>query len=104
MFHIHNNGLHIAPVLVEMPELNIIEVAVEPYPTGARKEYEVEMLQFMQTHKSLYLDISFPSYAEGEWLLAQLPEQRLCFNAMYEPADFDALPAGALGTEVWHLA
>jgi hypothetical protein len=104
MFHIHNNGLHIAPVLVEIPELNIIEVTVDPYPTGERKAHEVEMMQFIQEHKSLYLDVYLPSYEEGEWLLAQLPTRRLCFNAMYQAADFDALPPDAPGTEAWHLA
>jgi hypothetical protein len=51
----------------------------------------------------LVLDVNLPSYEEGEWLLAQLPQQRLCFNALYEPAVFDALPANAAGREVWHL-
>jgi hypothetical protein len=103
MFHIHNNGLHIAPVLVEIPELDVIEVAMDPYPTGARKDHEVEMLRLIQTHKALFLDVNLPSYDEGEWLLARLSKGRLCFNALYEPAVFDALPADAPGREVWLL-
>ena len=37
IFHIHNNGLHVAPALTQIPELDIIEVVVDPYPTGERK-------------------------------------------------------------------
>lgn len=103
-FHIHNNGLHVAPILVEIPELDVIEVAVDPYPTGERKRYELEMLRMILAHKSLVLDVNLPSYEEGEWLLAQLPKRRLCFNALYESAVFDALPADASGREVWHFA
>jgi hypothetical protein len=62
------------------------------------------MLQLVQRHKSLYLDVYPPSYEEGEWLLAQLSKRRLCFRALYESAVYDALPADASGREVWHLA
>ncbi len=62
------------------------------------------MLQLIQMHKSLFLDVNLPSYEEGEWLLARLSKGRLCFNALYEPSVFDALPADAPGREVWLLA
>jgi hypothetical protein len=40
IFHIHNPGLHLAPALLEVDELDVIEVVVDPYPSEARKPYE----------------------------------------------------------------
>ena len=32
VFHLHNNGLHVAPALMERPEISAIEVVIDPYP------------------------------------------------------------------------
>jgi hypothetical protein len=104
VLHIHNNGVHIAPILAAIPELNVVEVAMDPYPRGERKAYEVEMLQLILAHKSLVLDVHLPSYEEGEWLLAQLPRERLCFNALYDTEVFEALPDDLPGSKSWLLA
>ena len=103
LFHIHNCGLHIAPILVQIPELDAIEVAVDPYPTPARKPYEIEMLQLILAHKALVLDLSLPSQEEGEWVLEQLPRQGLFFNTWFEPPLWEALPEGVAGSELWLL-
>jgi hypothetical protein len=103
VMHIHNQGLHVAPLLVEIPELDVLEVAVDPYPTGERKPYEIEMLRMITAHKPLILDVNLPSFEEGEWLLAQLPDSRICFNAQFEPFIYEALPTGVPGGETWLL-
>ena len=102
IFHLHNNGLHVAPLLWERPEIAVLEVAVDPYPAGKRRIWEVEMLQRIQEHKPLILNVQFPSYAESEWLLSQLDRRNLYFNARFDPdaADF---PETAPGTEHWVL-
>jgi hypothetical protein len=104
VIHLHNNGLHVAPLLVQVPELNVIEVAMDPYPTGERKAYEVEMLQMILAHKSLILDVKLPSYEEGEWLLAQLPQRRLCFHPLFDLSVYEALPEDTPGRETWLFA
>jgi len=103
VFHLHNCGLHVAPSLIEVPELDVIEVMVDPYPVGERKQYEIEVLRTILAKKSLILDVSLPSLEEGEWLLTQLPRQRLCFNARFDPETFARLPVGLPGSEVWSL-
>jgi len=103
VFHIHNCGVHIVPILAEIPELDVIEVVVDPYPKPERKPYEVEMFQLALAHKSLILDVSLPSLEEGEWLLGQLPQRGLSFNAWYEPPVWEALPEGLPGSELWLL-
>jgi hypothetical protein len=103
MMHIHNNGLHVAPILVQIPELDVIEVAVDPYPFGERKEYELRMIQMILQHKPLVLDLSAPSWEESEWVLDQLPRRGLCFNAKFDPAVFETLPPEAPGREAWVL-
>jgi hypothetical protein len=103
LFHIHNCGLHIAPILVQIPELDAIEVAVDPYPTPERKPYEIEMLQLILAHKALILDLSLPSREEGEWVLEQLPRQGLFFNSWYEPPIWETLPDDLAGSELWLL-
>ncbi|MBN1933756.1 MAG: hypothetical protein JW934_03775 [Anaerolineae bacterium] len=102
IFHIHNNGLHVAPYLVEVAELDAVEVMVDPYPVGERKQYEIEMLRVIQQHKPLILDVNFPTVQEADWLLAQLVPRGLCFNARFAPETFCAaqdLP----GSEFWVL-
>jgi hypothetical protein len=104
IFHIHNNGLHIAPILVEIPELDVIEVVVDPYPGAARKPYEIEMLQLIQKHKPLILDVNFPDLEEADRVLSQLERAGLCFNARFAPETLASLPADAPGNETWLLA
>lgn len=104
VLHLHNCGVHIAPLLVQVPELNAIEVALDPYPaTDERRTYETEMYQMILEHKSLVLDASLPSLEECDWLLAQLPKSRLCFNARFTPEVHESLPAGLPGSKVWTL-
>ena len=102
-FHIHNCGLRIASLLVQIAELDAIEVEVDPYPDAERKPYEVEMLQMIQEHKPLILGVNFPSLEEADSLLAQLSPRGLCFNARFDPATFASLPAGLPGSETWLL-
>lgn len=102
--HLHNCGLHVAPLLVELPELTAIEVAVDPYPLPERKPYEMKMLKLIQEHKPLILDVNFPSWEEAESVLAELSPRGLCFNARFEPKVFETLPAGLPGSDVWLLS
>jgi len=104
VIHLHNNGLHVAPLLVQVPELDVIEVAMDPYPTGERKAYEVEMLQMILAHKALILDVKLPSYEEGEWLLAQLQQRRLCYHPLFDLSVYDALPEDTPGRQAWLFA
>ena len=103
IFHLHNNGLHIAPLLVEIPDLDVIEVAMDPYPTGERKRYEVEMLRMILERKPLILDVHLPSLEEAEWLLGQLPNRGLCWHPLYDPEIYDKLSPSEVGHETWIL-
>jgi hypothetical protein len=102
VFHLHNNGLHVAPALMERPEISAVEVVVDPYPTGKRKAWEVAMLQRIQQHKPLILNTVSPSYAECEWLLRQLDRRGLYFNARFA-ADAPDLPDDLPGSDAWIL-
>ena len=104
IFHIHNNGYHIAPLLVQIPELDVIEVVVDPYPDAERKLYEIEMLQMIQKHKPLIADVNFPSFQEAEQLLAQLSPRGLCFNARFAPETFAPLLSDVPGNKAWLLS
>jgi hypothetical protein len=103
VFHLHNNGLHVAPALMERPEISAIEVVIDPYPTGKRKAWEVTMLQRIQQHRPLILNTVFPNYAECEWLLSQLDRRGLLFNARFA-ADAPDLPDDMPGSDAWLLA
>ena len=103
IFHIHNNGYHIAPFLVQIEELDAIEVVVDPYPRGERKRYEIEMLQMIQEHKPLILDVNAPSFEEAEWVLGQLSPRGLCFNARFDQDTFATRPPDVPGSQVWVL-
>jgi hypothetical protein len=102
IFHLHNNGLHIAPALMQRSNITVLEVAMDPYPTGKRKGWEVEMLQRIQQHKPLILNTAFPSYAESEWMLGQLDRRGLYFNARFAPDAAD-LPDQMPGSAPWIL-
>jgi hypothetical protein len=104
IFHIHNNGLHVAPYLAQIPDLDVIQVVVDPYPSGARKRYEVEMLRAIQEHKPLLLDVNAPSLAEADWLRSQLSPRGLCFNARFTPEVFQAATDDLEGSSFWRLA
>lgn len=104
VFHLHNNGLHVAPLLIDVPELDVIEVFMDPYPKGERKEYEVEILRMILEQKRLILDVHPPSLEEAEWLLAQLPTRGLCWHAHYDPEVYDSLPPDVPGGDAWLLS
>jgi hypothetical protein len=104
IFHIHNNGLHVAPFLAQIPELDVVQVVVDPYPSAKRKEYEIEMLQMVQQHKPLLLDVNFPSLEEADWFLSQLSRRGLCFNVRFAPETFQTVPSGAPESAFWELA
>lgn len=104
IMHLHNNGLHIAPILAEIPELDAIEVVVDPYPTEARKPYEMEMYQCIQQSKPLILDVNLPNYEEGERVLACLGHRGLSFHAQFVPELFATLPDGLPGSEHWECS
>lgn len=104
VFHLHNNGLHVAPLLVDVPELDVIEVFMDPYPKGERKEYEVEVLRMILEQKRLILDVHPPSFEEAEWLLAQLPTRGLCWHAHYGPEVYESLPPDVPGRDGWLLS
>jgi hypothetical protein len=103
IFHIHNNGLHVAPFLVQIDELDVIEVVVDPYPKGERRAYEIGMLQMIQEHKPLILDVNLPSVEESERLLGQLSRRGLCFNARFSGEVLRSALADLPGTSLWIL-
>jgi hypothetical protein len=104
MFHIHNNGLHVAPHLVHITELDVVQVVVDPYPVGERKRYEIEMLQMIQEHKPLLLDVNLPSRKEAEWFLGQLSPRGLCLNARFAPETLESAPRDLSGDGFWVLS
>ncbi len=104
VLHLHNPGLHVAPSLVQVPELSAIEVVVDPYPRPERRPYEVAMCQMIQQHKPLILDVNFPDAAEAEALLAELSPRGLCLNARFDDDALEALPPDYPGREAWVLA
>jgi len=91
-------------VLAQVPELNVIEVALDPVPTGRRPAAEIEMFQHIQQHKSLMIDGYFPSLAERDRVVSHLEPRGLCVNARFAPDEYRSLPAGLPGSEVWILA
>jgi hypothetical protein len=106
IFHLHSPGLHIAPLLLDLPELDVIEVGIDSPPAQQRRPYEVQMLQMILENKALIVDAGPPnveSLDEYEELLAQLPERGLCFRVAFEPAVYGALPPDFPGCEVWLL-
>jgi hypothetical protein len=104
VLHLHNCGLHVAPLLVEVPELNVIEVALDPYPIDdERRVYELQMYQMILEHKSLILDANLPDLAECNWLLDNLPKRRLCMNAKFTPEVYATLPDDLPGRDNWIL-
>jgi hypothetical protein len=103
IFHIHNPGLHLAPALLEVDELDVIEVVVDPYPREARKPYEMAMYARILERKPLILDVNFPSVAEAEWVLDELSHRGLCLNARFSEETLAELPADAPERETWVL-
>ncbi len=101
IMHIHNNGLHHAPALVEVPELDAIQCWLDPYPLGERKSYEVKMLRMIAEHKPLIVDVYQNDTAENEWLLDQLPRRSLFFKTWVDGDVFASLPEDYPGTQLW---
>lgn len=102
LFHIHNNGYHIAPLLAQVEELDAIEVVVDPYPRGQRKAHEISMMQMIQQHKPLMVDVNFPSPEEANWMIANLDRTGLYFNAQFAPEILTAMEASREG-QIWLL-
>lgn len=101
IFHIHNLGLHLAPILIEVPELDAIQVWMDPYPIESRKLYEFNILKKILQYKSLILDVYLPNLKEGEWLLDNLPKNRLFFKAWFDYEIYTNLPDDFPGREIW---
>jgi hypothetical protein len=94
IFHLHNPGLHVAPALLEIDELNVIEVVVDPYPSDERKPYEMDMYKRILEQKPLLLDFNFPSWEEAEWVVSELPHRGLNVNARFAPDVLPQVPDG----------
>ena len=62
---------------MEIPELNVIGVSIDPSPTGGLTPQEVQMVQMIMEHKSVQTGAESPE--EAERLLAQLPKRGLFF-------------------------
>lgn len=101
IFHIHNCGLHLAPILIEVPELDAIEVFMDPYPIKNRKLYELKILKEILQYKPLILDVHLPNLKEGEWLLDNLPKNRLLFKAWFYYEIYTNLPDDFPGKKIW---
>jgi hypothetical protein len=86
---------------MDIPELDAIQVWIDPYPDEDRKEYEIKMLQQIMERKPLILDIYLPSLEEGDSLLKQLPQRGLFYKLWVDPAVYDSLPADYPGTDLW---
>jgi hypothetical protein len=104
VFHLHNPGLHVAPALVQVPELSAIEVVVDPYPASQRRGYEMAMYRLIQAHKPLILDANFPSLEEADAVLAELSPRGLAFNARFDAETLARLPAGDPAGQAWAFA
>jgi hypothetical protein len=104
VFHLHNPGLHVAPLLLQIPELSAIQVVVDPYPNAARRPYEVEMYHLIQESKPLILDVNFPDQGEADALLSELSPRGLCYNARFEEKALAAVPGDAPGRQAWVIA
>jgi len=101
IIHLHNNGLHQAPALMDIPELDAIQVWMDPYPDGDRREYEITMLQRIMERKPLILDVYLPSLEQGDRLLERLPQRGLFYKLWVDPAVYDSLPYDYPGTDLW---
>jgi hypothetical protein len=104
ILHLHNPGLHVAPALLEVDELNVIEVVVDPYPNDDRKPYEMDMYRRILERKPLLLDVNFPSWEEAEWVVDELPHRGLNVNARFAPEVYEQLPVDLPFSETYHLS
>ena len=103
-FHLHSAGLHVAPVLVELPDLDVIQVSMDPSPTKERDPQEIEMLHLIHSRKPLILSTdALASVEEGERFLAQFPRSRMCFNEAFDPPIYETLPGDSPGKMLWVL-
>ena len=103
VIHLHNPGVHIVPLLVQIPELSAIEVVVDPYPSPARRVIEMSMYRLVQEHKPLIIDGNFPSQQEAEAALSELSPRGLCYNPRFDEATFASLPTDWPGRRPWLL-
>ena len=58
---------------MQIPELDVVQVVVDPYPVGERREHEIGMMQMILEHKPFIVDVNLPSVEEAEWLLDSSP-------------------------------
>ena len=101
-FHLHNCGLHLAPILIEVPELDAIKIYMDPYPIEeSRKLYEINILKKILQYKPLILDVYLLNLKEGEWLLDNLPKNRLFFKAWFDYEIYNNLPDDFPGRKIW---
>ena len=85
-----------------MPELDAIEVWMDPYPIEkSRKLYELEMLKKILQYKPLILDVYLPNLKEAKWLLDNLPKKRLFFKAWFDYEIYINLPDDFPGRKIW---
>jgi hypothetical protein len=103
IFHLHNPGLHLAPALLEVDELDVIEVVVDPYPSEVRKPYEMAMYARILERKPLILDVNYPSVEEADWVLGELSHRGLCVNARFSEDVLASLPVDSPARETWVL-
>jgi hypothetical protein len=103
IFHLHNPGLHVAPALLEIDELDVIEVVVDPYPKEERKPYEMDMYKRILEKKPLILDVNFPSLEEAEWVLGELSHRGLNMNARFSQETVAELPDDTPAAEAYLL-
>ena len=85
-----------------MPELDAIEVWMDPYPIEkSRKLYELKILKKILKNKPLILDVYLPNLKEAKWLLDNLPKKRLFFKAWFDYEIYINLPDDFPGRKIW---
>ena len=87
-----------------MPELNAIEVFMDPYPKEkSRKLYELETLKKILQCKPLIPDVYLPNLEECEWLLDNLPKKGLFFRTFFDYEICSNAPDDFPGKKIWIL-
>ena len=101
IIHLHNNGLHHAPALMNLPDLDAIQVWMDPYPASDRRRFEVDMLQRIADRKPLIVDVYQSDLDESDWLLGQLTGRAVFYKNWVDPEVYDGLPDDHPGTDRW---
>jgi len=103
-FHVHSGAAYVASTLVEVPELDVLQMSVDPTPAGVRDPRLVQTLQMILEHKPLMVTVHPASIEDGEWLLAQLPTRGLCYADSYDQEVYETLPSDTPGRRIWLLS